>query len=235
MAADDTSNTFADSAHAHIGRKRRRTRAALMAGTTLVFTALLPAWAFAQRVSFDGPFVPPETLDSARAAFDESALRMQLPATPFVAVIGSLTSDTAVLGQSFMRGVWLAFDEAIDNLRDTDAAWTPVDKRAGYKLTTSPLEHPFQVVMLDDHSSPEIAARYAKVIVALPNALAIVGSVNSDCTRAVEEVVNSAASRPLPLLSPISTHSSLGKDTVPDARALHRAARADLRERPAGG
>ncbi len=112
------------------------------------------------------------------------------PRQVFLAVIGpGAKSPISTIGFAYFRGAYLAVMENEALLKERQIA----------------------CVFLDDSSTPATSAAFATALCNSPFCLGIIGSVDSGCTIKIDETVR-ASQRPLPVLSPISSATSIGID-----------------------
>jgi ABC-type branched-subunit amino acid transport system substrate-binding protein len=110
------------------------------------------------------------------------------PRQLFVAVIGpGSKSPISTIGFDYFRGAYLA----------------TVENEAFFK------KKQIACVFLDDSSDSATSASFAEALCNSPFCLAIIGSVDSGCTIKIDETVRKSQ-RPLPVLSPISSATSIG-------------------------
>ena len=126
---------------------------------------------------------------SAQPSVEDNLRHVREARTPFIAVVSTSAPTTGEVGRSMVMGVELALERHAGILR-----------KAG-----------LSIVKLDDRSDPNVAARLGHALAQQPNLVAVIGSVDSQCTRALAQAL---ARRPVPppLLSPVSTRSELGAD-----------------------
>jgi ABC-type branched-subunit amino acid transport system substrate-binding protein len=156
-----------------------------------IFTAILALLASSTSVSYAQEVPSPSSQPVAAQASPLAILdNVPEPSSAFIAVIGPVkSSTTSQVGLSCLRGAYQEYIEHVD-------LW----KVFGVKF-----------VFLDDHSSPERAREYALKLTQNPNCLAIVGSSDSGSTEAIDDVI-AHSSHPLPLISPVSSATTIGQN-----------------------